>query len=128
MNDNIATLGCIIFVVFLFIVLFISFNSCNAKDYYKNLQNKDYYKNLQSTEWKELRKRILQRDGYKCRFCGQSNHLQVHHKYYNKYPNNKYVDPWNYPDSAFLTLCKRCHEHWHQTNTNKVYYKKYDIN
>ena len=47
---------------------------------------------------------ILQRDRYVCQYCGSEINLQVHHKYYNKYPYGEMVKPWDYPNTAFITL------------------------
>lgn len=89
------------------------------KGYYK------YDKLLNTTEWKAKRLKILLRDGYRCRYCNSTNNLDIHHLYYNKYPNGKLVKPWDYPDSALITLCRTCHKMWHETHTAKCYYRKY---
>jgi 5-methylcytosine-specific restriction endonuclease McrA len=40
------------------------------------------------------------------------NNLHVHHKYYQE---GKL--PWEYPDSALVTLCWKCHENLHQNES-----------
>lgn len=87
--------------------------------------NKSYKELLQTKEWKEKRDHIIKRDGNKCVFCGSPYNLQVHHKYYSKYPNNRFVDPWNYPDDALITLCDNCHHKVHNKHNIKVYYRRY---
>lgn len=90
--------------------------------YYKN----QYDKLLDTTQWKIKREEILKRDNYTCRHCGKTNcMLQVHHKYYNKYPDNSYPPPWDYPNEALITLCNECHKKEHELKIIKTYYKKY---
>ena len=83
-----------------------------------------YEEKLEDQRWKDKRERILTRDGHKCKWCGRTTNLQVHHKYYNKYPNGKMVDPWDYPDDALMTLCDDCHKKCHQKYQIKIYYRK----
>lgn len=85
----------------------------------------DYHKDLESDQWKVKREKILSRDGYKCQWCGSKTNLQVHHKYYNKYPNGERVRAWDYPDSALITLCRSCHKRYHQVYQVNSYYRKY---
>ena len=72
-----------------------------------------------------MRNNSRQRDGYKCAYCGSKSKLNVHHKYYNLYPNGKHVNAWDYPDDALITLCESCHKKVHETKPVKVYYRKY---
>ena len=80
---------------------------------------------LKTNEWRNKREKILYRDGYKCRWCGSMFDLNVHHKYYSAYPNGVLVKPWDYPDDAFITLCKDCHKKAHQNKKIKTYHRKY---
>lgn len=82
---------------------------------------------LKCEEWKEKRDKILKRDRYRCRWCRSKKSLQVHHKYYSRYPNGQKVEPWNYPDDALITLCDKCHEKAHK-KTIKLYWRSYDDN
>ena len=93
-----------------------------------NLPKKSYEELLQTREWKEKRDRIIKRDSNKCTFCGSPYNLQVHHKYYSRYPDNRFVNPWNYPDDALITLCNNCHKKIHNKYKIKVYYRKYSDN
>lgn len=64
-----------------------------------------------SASWKEKRKHILIRDGYRCYHCGEvkdEKKLQVHHLFYL---DNRKI--WDYPDETLITLCKRCHAEQH---------------
>lgn len=65
---------------------------------------------LNDNRWRRKRKKILERDNYTCQYCGSHNNLQVHHKYYMRYPDGKYADPWDYPDEKLITLCETCHK------------------
>ena len=65
----------------------------------------EYQAYLKSPEWKEMRARILKRDGYACLACGSKDHLQVHHRTYNRVGAEIEID--------LRTLCGRCHESIH---------------
>ena len=93
--------------------------------YEKKESWKDSYdKDLNDDRWKEKREKILKRDGYKCRWCGSIDRLQVHHKYYNKYPDGSRVRAWDYPDDALMVLCDDCHKKYHSKYKVKSYYRK----
>jgi len=65
-----------------------------------------YSEKLKDPRWQKKRLEVLERDGWCCQNCGDSEStLHVHHKYYER---NK--EPWEYPLDAFLTLCEQCHE------------------
>lgn len=98
--------------------------------YNNNDNNKDlsYEDLLKCKEWREKRQKILNRDNNKCVYCGEVHNLQVHHKYYSKYPNGFRVSPWNYPDDALITLCDRCHKKVHNKKKIKTYYRNYSDN
>ena len=98
----------------------------NAIQYDKRYKNQ-YDRLLDTTQWKAKRKEILERDNYTCQHCGKNNcALQVHHKYYNKYPDNSKPPPWDYPNDALITLCDECHTKEHEQKIIKTYYRKYD--
>lgn len=49
----------------------------------------------------------MSRDEFTCQYCFNSEStLNVHHNYYE---NGK--DPWDYPDTALVTLCESCHQY-----------------
>jgi hypothetical protein len=65
-----------------------------------------YAEKYKDPRWQKKRLEILERDGWKCKLCGNKNNtLHVHHFYYER---NK--DPWDYPNDALVTLCEFCHE------------------
>ena len=80
---------------------------------------------LKTQEWQDKRQKILERDGYICRYCSSTVGLQVHHKYYSVYPNGVRAYPWNYPDDALITLCDSCHRNVHLRKNIKTYYRHY---
>ena len=64
-----------------------------------------YSEKLRSPKWQKKRLEILNRDGWKCLFCGtEIENLQVHHILYKK------REPWDYPDYLYQTLCETCHQ------------------
>ena len=94
----------------------------------QKIQDLSYEDLLKTEEWREKRQKILNRDNNKCVYCGKTHNLQVHHKYYSKYPNGFRVYPWNYPDDALITLCDECHKKVHSKKKIKTYYRSYSDN
>jgi hypothetical protein len=71
----------------------------------------EYTKLLKSPKWQKKRLEIMQRDDFKCVWCGsEDTQLHVHHLYYEKYRK-----PWEYEDEAYVTICDLCHENEHAT-------------
>ena len=63
------------------------------------------------------RTRVLKRDGFTCAKCGATKNLQVHHLYgYKENPELRIVD------NNGVTLCKDCHDQYHNI------YGYYNIN
>jgi uncharacterized protein YuzB (UPF0349 family) len=61
--------------------------------------------------WDVFSNDVKQRDGFKCLKCGSREPnviLQVHHRFYKAG-----VEPWEYPLSDCITLCKGCHAREH---------------
>lgn len=78
-------------------------------------QKPDYSELLEHPEWKALRTTIIARDGGKCRNCGSSTNLHVHHRQYQfDEQSNDFVKPWNYPTNLLVTLCSICHMNGHK--------------
>jgi len=60
-------------------------------------------------QYKKWRNDILERDGYKCKQCGLSENLHVHHlKPYSQYPALRFET------SNGITLCEKCHKELHK--------------
>lgn len=71
----------------------------------KKASNADY----QTQEWKDLRQKVLERDGMKCTKCNDVKKLQCHHLYYTCGRLR-----YEYPLSALVTLCEKCHNSIHK--------------
>lgn len=70
-----------------------------------------YSEKLRDPRWQKRRLEILQRDNFTCQKCGDGEEtLAVHHFFYRKG-----IEPWDYPDSALLTLCESCHAEERET-------------
>jgi hypothetical protein len=76
----------------------------NKKPPKLNLNKKSYYK---TSEWKAIRKEVLERDNYTCQECGSKSNLHVHHI--------KYLYHSKAPEDC-ITLCYKCHADKHPVN------------
>lgn len=74
-----------------------------------------YEEQLRDDRWKYFRELVLERDLRLCQYCSSSRNLQAHHFYYVKGHM-----AWEYPLSALITLCGKCHEQWHEDHTARV--------
>jgi len=85
-----------------------------------------YNEVLNDKRWVAKRAQIINRDGHECQWCHthgtKKNPLQVHHKWY-KMKNGNFIDPWDYPDSCYITLCKNCHEFAHKKRKPPIHYE-----
>lgn len=73
---------------------------------------RNYTVYLRSPEWQALRRFVLKRDNYTCQGCGKphdARNLVCHHKSYVGY--NRVGKTFGF---EVVTLCKRCHDEWHQ--------------
>lgn len=80
---------------------------------------------LERPEWKAYRLAVLVERGKQCEWCGSNKNLQVHHKFYLKYPDGKHILPWEYDINCLLVLCKDCHTKAHKKYKIKSYYISY---
>lgn len=87
----------------------------------------DYASLLKTKEWERKRDEIIERNNHECQWCHSKgtpkNPLQVHHKYYI-IKHGHFIRPWDYPDKALITLCRRCHEFAHSKRKPPIYYRK----
>jgi hypothetical protein len=62
-----------------------------------------YSQKLKDPRWQKKRLEILNRDEWKCRYCGdKKTTLAVHHLEY-------LGEPWEAPEDKLITLCEDCH-------------------
>jgi 5-methylcytosine-specific restriction endonuclease McrA len=68
-----------------------------------------YSELLKDPRWQRRRLEIMERDGWACQDCGDSeNTLAVHHL---RYHHGRL--PWDMPDGSLVTVCCLCHELLH---------------
>lgn len=76
---------------------------------------KAYKKYIRSKEWKEIAQLVLERDHYRCRFCGRTAEeakLSVHHSTYENLFNEKdHLDD-------LITICQIDHICLHRNRNN----------
>lgn len=78
-----------------------------------------YKEKLQDPRWNDVRRAVLMRDGFKCKFCKVSNcQLHVHHRFYLKGKN-----PWDVPIRFLITLCDDCHVKVHKGRSTNSFVK-----
>ena len=66
----------------------------------------EYIELLRDPRWQKNRLKIFERDDWTCTKCSDTmTTLAIHHLYYT--PNTM---PWEYPDSALVTVCELCHD------------------
>lgn len=73
------------------------------------MTKEEYRELLKDGRWQRKRLEIMQRDDFKCRECGTTNDLNVHHI--------RYIDgrmPWEYDNGDLVTLCGKCHKELHE--------------
>jgi len=63
---------------------------------------------LDRTQYSELHRAILQRDGWRCQVCGKRSNLEVHHQ---QFRNRSGEDT----EENLITLCHNCHSAEHGT-------------
>jgi hypothetical protein len=64
-----------------------------------------YRQYLQSDHWKAFRKKYYQKYGYKCRICGSTENVNLHHKTYNRLGKEWLMD--------VISLCETHHHEFH---------------
>ena len=61
---------------------------------------------LKEENYRELRKHILRRDGWRCQLCGSMTNLEVHHKQFRSHSGED-------DEQNLITLCFNCHSSAH---------------
>lgn len=81
-------------------------------------QDITYLEMLLTERWRQKREQILTRDSRKCRNCGCSQNLEVHHRqYHTDSKTGLKREPWDYDNKYLATLCHSCHEAGHKQFT-----------
>ena len=62
---------------------------------------------LDATTYRQLHRRILERDSWKCQMCGALRNLQVHHIKFRSQSGSDL-------EENLITVCAGCHEWIHQ--------------
>ena len=115
----------IIIVAVLFSILcYIRYNKREKYSQDKIEYISSYEELLRTPQWYNKRNIILSRDNHMCKWCGSTDTLQVHHRYYLKCPSGLKIYPWDYPDEALMTLCNNCHIKAHKKYKIKTYFTK----
>jgi len=65
----------------------------------------EYHDYLSSPEWQERRLEALQRAGRRCQICNSPSRLDVHHRTYSRFKQEKLED--------LTVLCRTCHTKFH---------------
>lgn len=74
----------------------------------KKRDERSYKDKLLDPRWQKKRLRILERDKWACRCCGdKESTLHVHHVHYDP----RAEGPWDYADTSLVTLCAECHDY-----------------
>lgn len=71
----------------------------------------NYHSYLQSDHWKKTRARTILLQGSKCRVCGSSKNINIHHRRY-KYNGKSILG--REINQTLLPLCQDCHNLWHK--------------
>lgn len=61
---------------------------------------------LDPAAYASVRRQVLQRDGWRCQFCGAMSNLKVHHKEFRSHSGED-------SDANLITLCSTCHASAH---------------
>ena len=72
----------------------------------RQLRQKRHRLKLKIEAYTLLRKRVLERDGWRCQQCGSSKDLHVHHL-------TRRSELGDDAEENLLTLCAWCHSHVH---------------
>ena len=65
-----------------------------------------YSEYLKSEKWREVRQKVIERDGYVCSVCGSKEDLCVHHLTYRHIYDETMED--------LVTVCTNCHRDIHE--------------
>ena len=79
----------------------------------RDLRIEDYKAYLESSKWKTLKKELKKlKKNQKCRACGRTGWVQLHHKTYRFVGTSKEQD-------GIVAMCGKCHLRTHRYAKNK---------
>jgi len=61
---------------------------------------------LDANAYQQLCRQVLERDGWRCQYCGAMHQLQVHHKEFRSHSGDDSKE-------NLITLCTACHDETH---------------
>ena len=67
---------------------------------------------LDRESYDRLRQQVLQRDGWRCQFCGSMTNLDVHHQQFRSHSGEDILD-------NLITLCSSCHGAIHSATSQR---------
>ena len=83
-----------------------------ARLQHKKGRKSNYSKSLNNEYWREVRRKVLLRDDFKCVQCGSKLFLEVHHSTY--YVNGLSIVGCELEHlEKLMTLCSNCHKKIH---------------
>lgn len=78
-----------------------------------------YAEKLKHPKWQKKRLEILQRDNFKCKYCGdEETTLNIHHLKYNG------KNPWEISNEFLITTCQFCHQIIEKSKAVKLFIEK----
>lgn len=79
---------------------------CDACEHVTLLRTMPYRDYLKTPHWKATRQRALERADRRCQLCNSTDHLEVHHRTYERRGCERADD--------LTVLCARCHSKFHE--------------
>ena len=61
---------------------------------------------LPSEAYGQLRRKVLERDGWRCQVCGSMSNLEVHHRQFRSQSGED-------NEVNLITVCRKCHRQFH---------------
>jgi 5-methylcytosine-specific restriction endonuclease McrA len=80
----------------------------DPRDFVPGLKQKRPRLRLEPKAYRELSKRVRERDRWRCQNCGTSDSLQVHHMKWRSRLGDDSLE-------NLITLCAQCHKLLHQS-------------
>jgi|GEM_PF-3338479 len=85
------------------------------------MAKKTYSDKLKDPRWQKLRLLIMERDGWRCKICGdEKSTLNVHHLSYHG-------NPWETPADQLITYCEYCHAIVEWYKKQNLIFKPYSL-